>query len=301
MKTPGVSVVIPNYNYARYLPECIESVIGQTYRDWEIIVVDDNSTDGSCEVVEHYVAGNPERIRVIKLNDGPSGTPRAINAGVRAMRGRYFSWLSSDDRSAPTKLERLVDLGLLGSLDGLSIHAYVYGTKPEAEFFDRVKELKTYLSSIGKAEFPVYITEFGWTTAKGTWQEPIDELTQAKYLSRAFLLLATEDIKAAVYFCQLYRNAPNPGEEAFSILHQDHTPKPAFAAFANASRWLAGISQERRLVQNGDLNLALFLKGQTAAVAAWDTGGGSFLSFESEPLAAEDMTGRPGSAEPRAI
>jgi len=217
---------------------------------------------------------------------------RAVHPGTKVLGPTLY-------RIDVPKLERLVDLGLLGSLDGLSIHAYVYGTKPEAEFFDRVRELKTYLSSIGKAEFPVYITEFGWTTAKGTWQEPIDELTQAKYLSRAFLLLATEDIKAAVYFCQLYRNAPNPGEEAFSILHQDHTPKPAFAAFANASRWLAGISQERRLVQNGDLNLALFLKGQTAAVAAWDTGGGSFLSFESEPLAAEDMTGRPVPAEPR--
>ena len=110
MKTPRVSVVIPNYNYAHYLPECIESVLGQTYRDWEIIVVDDTSTDNSCAVVKRYVERYPKNIRLIRLNGGPSGTPRAINTGVRAMQGQYFTWLSSDDRSAPTKLERLVDV-----------------------------------------------------------------------------------------------------------------------------------------------------------------------------------------------
>src|SRR5256885_546579 len=99
MKDPTVSVVIPNYNYAEYLPECIESVLAQTYRDWEIIVVDDTSTDDSCAVVKKYVAQYPEKIRLIHLNGGPSGTPRAINTGVRAMRGQYFTWLSSDDRS----------------------------------------------------------------------------------------------------------------------------------------------------------------------------------------------------------
>jgi tetratricopeptide (TPR) repeat protein len=110
MKTPAVTVVIPNYNYASYLPECIESVLAQTYKDWELIVVDDTSTDESCSVAKRYVAQHPEKIRLIRLTGGPAGTPRAINAGVRAMRGQYFSWLSSDDRCAPTKLERLVEI-----------------------------------------------------------------------------------------------------------------------------------------------------------------------------------------------
>jgi len=221
-----------------------------------------------------------------------------IAQGIRAVHPDTKVLAPTLYRIDVPRLQRLIDLGLLGSLDGISIHAYVNGTKPEAEFFKRVKELKAYLSSIGKADFPVYITEFGWTTAEGTWQEPVDELTQAKYLSRAFTLLATENIEAAIFFCQLYRNAPNTGEEAFSILHQDHTPKPAFAAFANASRWLAGISEERRLVQKGGLNLALFLKGGTTAVAAWDSDSGSLLALETAPLVAEDMTGRPVNAEP---
>lgn len=103
-----VSVVVPNYNYAHYLPECLDSMLTQTFSDWEVIVVDDTSTDGSCDIVERYVDRYPGKFNLIRLSGGPSGTPRAINAGVREMRGEYFSWLSSDDRSTPAKIEKLV-------------------------------------------------------------------------------------------------------------------------------------------------------------------------------------------------
>jgi glycosyltransferase involved in cell wall biosynthesis len=105
-----VSVVVPNYNYARYLPECLDSMLAQTYPNWEAIVVDDSSTDESTAVVERYVAAWPDRFRLLRLTGGPSGTPRAINAGVSVMRGRYFSWLSSDDRAVPRKLAAYVDV-----------------------------------------------------------------------------------------------------------------------------------------------------------------------------------------------
>lgn len=73
-------------------------------------------------IVESYVAREPDRFRLVRTTSGPSGTPTAINAGIRAMRGQYFSWLSSDDAAAPQKLERLLaafkaepDLGLVHS------------------------------------------------------------------------------------------------------------------------------------------------------------------------------------------
>ena len=58
---PRVSVIIPNYNNACFIGETIDSVIRQTFTDWELIVVDDGSTDESCEVVEEYIASNPGR------------------------------------------------------------------------------------------------------------------------------------------------------------------------------------------------------------------------------------------------
>ncbi len=109
MKDPVVSIVIPNFNYGHFLAECIESVIDQTYQAWEIIVVDDNSTDDSREIVQSYISRYPDRqISLLHNVKGPSGTPTPINIGIRHMRGRYFSWLSSDDICERDKLEALV-------------------------------------------------------------------------------------------------------------------------------------------------------------------------------------------------
>ena len=108
VKLPTVSFIVPNYNYGHYLGECLESAFRQTYEDWEIIIIDDTSTDNSREIARGYVQRYPEKIRLIELHDGPGGTPRAVNTGIHAMRGRYFSWLSSDDRCHPERLAKLI-------------------------------------------------------------------------------------------------------------------------------------------------------------------------------------------------
>ncbi|MCP4221056.1 MAG: glycosyltransferase family 2 protein [bacterium] len=111
MKKGMVSVVVPNYNYAHFIGETIESVFAQTYTNWELIIVDDNSNDNSRELVESYIKKYPQyRIRQFHNKTGPSGTPTPINIGVRNMEGEYFAWLSSDDAYMPTKLEEQVRL-----------------------------------------------------------------------------------------------------------------------------------------------------------------------------------------------
>ena len=106
---PRVSVIVPNCNNACFIGETIDSVIRQTFTDWELIVVDDGSTDESCEVVAEYIASNPDReISLVVHSEGPSGTPTPINIGIDQMRGDYFAWLSSDDAFEPEKLEAQV-------------------------------------------------------------------------------------------------------------------------------------------------------------------------------------------------
>ena len=86
-----VSVIIPNYNYAHYLREAIDSALGQTYPHIEIIVVDDGSKDGSDEVIRSY----GDRIRsVFQQNKGVSA---ARNAGVISGSGEYVAFLDADD------------------------------------------------------------------------------------------------------------------------------------------------------------------------------------------------------------
>ncbi|MEW5767211.1 MAG: glycosyltransferase [bacterium] len=95
---PKVSVVIPTYNAAAYLPEAIDSVLAQTFQDYEIIVVDDGSTDNTREVLAPY----QDRIRYIhQENAGPSP---AKNKGIKEARGEFVAFLDADDIWLPEKL-----------------------------------------------------------------------------------------------------------------------------------------------------------------------------------------------------
>jgi len=102
---PAVSVIIPCYNYARYLPEAVQSVLAQTYQDFEVIIVNDGSTDNTAEVARQLIAGHPQyRLRVINQeNTGQPAFPR--NRGVAASKGEYILFLDADDLIEPTFME----------------------------------------------------------------------------------------------------------------------------------------------------------------------------------------------------
>jgi len=102
---PKVSIVIPVYNGANYLREAIDSALSQTYKNIEVIVVNDGSNDGgeTEEVARSY--GN--RIRYFYKENG--GVASALNLGIRNMEGEYFSWLSHDDVYYPKKIEEQIN------------------------------------------------------------------------------------------------------------------------------------------------------------------------------------------------
>lgn len=101
---PKVTIVTPVYNSAEFLGETIESVIGQSFSDWEMVAVDDCSLDGSSELVRRY-AEKDSRIRLIQLERN-SGAAVARNIAIEEAKGRYIAFLDSDDLWHPTKLER---------------------------------------------------------------------------------------------------------------------------------------------------------------------------------------------------
>ena len=100
-ETPLISVIIPVYNYARYLGEAIESVLGQTYQNLEVIVVDDDSTDQSGEVAESFAGRGVRYCRQDHAGIGP-----ARNKGVELAEGDFLAFLDADDRWPEEKLER---------------------------------------------------------------------------------------------------------------------------------------------------------------------------------------------------
>jgi glycosyltransferase involved in cell wall biosynthesis len=100
-EAPLVSVIIPVYNYDRYLAEAVESVLGQTYQNREVIVIDDGSTDQSGEVARSF-AGR----RVVYGHQAHAGIGPARNKGVALARGEFLAFLDADDRWPLEKLER---------------------------------------------------------------------------------------------------------------------------------------------------------------------------------------------------
>ncbi|GAB4377680.1 MAG: hypothetical protein Kow00121_27820 [Elainellaceae cyanobacterium] len=96
--SPQVSVVIPTYNCDRYLAEAIDSVLAQTYQDFEVIVVDDGSTDGTPQILQRY----RNHIRVVRQAN--QGVAAARNHGIAIAQGRWIAFLDADDSFLPDKL-----------------------------------------------------------------------------------------------------------------------------------------------------------------------------------------------------
>lgn len=99
-----VSIIMPMYNCAQYITASIESVLQQTYKNWELLVVDDVSTDGSFEVVRKFAEADP-RIRLLR-NEKNSGAAVSRNYALREAKGKWIAFLDSDDQWVPEKLAR---------------------------------------------------------------------------------------------------------------------------------------------------------------------------------------------------
>ena len=102
LKSPLISVVVPIYKVEKYLPQCIESIINQTYQNLEIILVDDGSPDNCPQICDDYAAKD-KRIRVIHQPNG--GLGKAYNNGIATAKGDYIGLVESDDFIEPDMYE----------------------------------------------------------------------------------------------------------------------------------------------------------------------------------------------------
>jgi glycosyltransferase involved in cell wall biosynthesis len=107
MRNPVISIVLPVWNGERYLAEAIESILGQTFADFELIIVNDCSTDGSLALAQRFAAKDPRVVIV----DNPQNLklPASLNRGFEVATGRYFTWTSDDNRLLPDCLQVLYD------------------------------------------------------------------------------------------------------------------------------------------------------------------------------------------------
>ena len=115
---PKVSVIVPIYNTAKYLPKCLNSIIRQTYQNLEIILINDGSTDNSSKIIRQYAKKDP-RIQVI--NQKNAGQSSARNSGLQKATGKYISFIDSDDEVSPLFIEHLITPFLSSPNTSLSV------------------------------------------------------------------------------------------------------------------------------------------------------------------------------------
>ena len=118
-----VSVIVPVYNVAAYLPKCLDSILNQTLKDIEVICVDDGSADGSGEILDRY-AGQDQRIRVFHRKNRGYGA--AMNMGLDASQGEFVGIVESDDCILPDMYETLYAAAVSEDLDMVKAEAYYW-------------------------------------------------------------------------------------------------------------------------------------------------------------------------------
>lgn len=145
-KKPKISVLMPAYNSEPYIAQAIESILGQTYGDFEFIIINDGSTDGTADVVRQY---HDKRIRFID-NKKNQGLIAVLNQGLDLCRGEYVARMDSDDISLPTRFERQVaymdanpDVGILGTA------GQNFGANNDVSFSPEIVDAIELLKNVG--------------------------------------------------------------------------------------------------------------------------------------------------------
>lgn len=218
---PKVSVIVPVYNVEKYLKECLDSILGQTLADMEIICVDDGSTDCSGKILDEYAAQDG-RVRVIHRENAGYGA--AMNVGLDAARGEYIGIVESDDCILPDMYHTLYEEAASGSLDMVKSDAYYWlgsaGYKKRIyykhlePFYNRVLsdvERNVFFDFIMNIWTGIYKREFlsryqirfhespgASYQDNGFWLQTVCYCQSAKWLSQAFYLYRQDNEAASV-------------------------------------------------------------------------------------------------------
>ena len=145
-----ISIIVPVFNTEKYLPGCIESIISQTYSNFELFLIDDGSNDNSPSICDSYALSD-ERITVVHQNN--AGVSEARNKGLASAKGDYFCFIDSDDEIEPDMLEKLYETAEKTNSD-LTICGYMYILGEKAKPFS-----SRYEEVIGENNIALFVAD----------------------------------------------------------------------------------------------------------------------------------------------
>lgn len=167
METALISIIIPNYNRELLISDTLDSIVDQTYRNWECIIVDDGSTDSSFEIVERYCEKDNRFIQVIRPFDLAKGACSCRNYGFSLSKGTYINFFDSDDIMAPNKLEVQINRAINSNSDVVICQTAFFETN--------INNFKSYWNTYFTRTFDP-LTDFitfrlAWSTNAPLWKK----------------------------------------------------------------------------------------------------------------------------------
>lgn len=225
MKNPLISIIIPTYNRAHLIGETLDSVLAQTYSNWECIVIDDGSTDDTATLLNEYCIKDNRLIFIPKTEDKKKGASISRNLGLKTARGEFIQFLDSDDILAPNKIE--VQLDLLQNESKYTISTCKWGKfNVLAESFNLFEnnvdyknfyDVKEYFDLIGLygGFFPPlnFLVNIELINYSGYWNESLTVNDDGEFFFR--ILLNSDKILFSDKSYVLYRNSM---EDNLSVL-----------------------------------------------------------------------------------
>lgn len=207
-----VSIIIPSFNREDLLPETLDSVLNQTYSNWECIIVDDHSTDRTAEIGMRYSGLDGRITFLLRPNERPKGAASCRNVGLKKAKGNFIQFLDSDDLLHPEKLEKhlkyakreVVLTGKWGYFSGRDpMERFKYKQKSYRNFRDPLKLLSCFGKNDEFLPLHSYLIPRGVIEKTGNWKEDLGNNDDAEYMSR--VLMNTRRVKYVPYAMVFYR------------------------------------------------------------------------------------------------
>jgi len=219
-----VSIITPSYNSSKFIEETINSVLAQSYKNWEMIIVDDLSTDNSISVIKNYIKQD-NRIKLIQLEKN-SGAAVARNKAIEEANGRYIAFLDSDDLWEVTKLDKQIAFMQENSYDftytnynlideNNTKYGNTFKSKKESSYFDLLKTCSigclTVIydrKNLGKVYMPLILRRQDY----GLWLKILKKIDKAYCLDESLAVyrtrknsISSNKFKASQYQWKIYR------------------------------------------------------------------------------------------------
>ena len=232
-RTPTLSIIVPIYNVEAYLSRCIDSILAQTFTDFELILIDDGSPDRCAEIMEEYAAKDS---RIVTIHQKNGGVSAARNAGLRAAKGEYVGFVDPDDWIEPEMYEKLVSTMTIEDVELVCCNVF----KAQEDGTKRINTEEVLPFYLSQKDLLFHVIKYP-STING-WS--FNKLYRRNLIRESFdeTIKICEDTKFVMHYCKAVQRACYLADGLYNYFIRSNS-----AMFANRGAYALGMPVKREL------------------------------------------------------